>query len=77
MDFPKSHNMVALMDDDLANEFEVLALEAVSLGKTIIHFNTEVRLLFVRHDYSEDLDNELWTMAKHRDETVVKFSQRH
>ena len=68
--------MVALIDGDLATEVEVIAQDAVEHGRTFEQFFAEVGLLSVPHDYSEDLDNELWTMVKRRDETVLKFSQR-
>ena len=75
-DEQKAHNMVALIDGDLATEVEVIAQDAVEHGRTFEQFFTDVGLLSVPHDYSEDLDNELWTMVKRRDETVLKFSQR-
>ncbi|KAG1698395.1 hypothetical protein DVH05_014898 [Phytophthora capsici] len=55
---------------------EQAAIDAVNTGRRFKEFFSDVGLLPVSADYSEDLDNELWSMEKQRDETVVKFSKR-
>ena len=75
-DEQKAHKMIALIKGDLATEVEVIAQEAVIHGKTSKHFLKEVGLLSVTHDYSEYLDNKLWTMVKRRNETLIIYSQR-
>lgn len=75
-DEQKAHNLVALIEGDIEAEVEVAAREAVTSRKSFEEFFTDVGLLSVPPDFSEDLDNELWTMTKRRDETVLKFSQR-
>ncbi|KAE9074824.1 hypothetical protein PF005_g25464 [Phytophthora fragariae] len=75
-DEQKAHNLVALIEGDLETEVEVAARDAVNGGQSFEQFFTSVGLLSVPPYFSEDLDNELWTMTKRRDETVLKFSQR-
>ncbi|OWZ09541.1 hypothetical protein PHMEG_00017741 [Phytophthora megakarya] len=75
-DEQKAHNLVALIEGDLEADVECAAQDAVAEHKSFEDFFTDVGLLSVPHDVSEDLDNELWIMAKRRDESVVKFSQR-
>lgn len=55
---------------------EQASLDAVNTGRSFEEFFSDVGLMSVPTDYSEDLDNELWSMKKQSDETVVKFSQR-
>ncbi|KAI9981470.1 hypothetical protein PInf_009222 [Phytophthora infestans] len=75
-DQQKAHNLVALVEGDIEAEFTVAAQVASDEANTFQEFFTDVGLLMVPHDYSEDLDNELWTMTKRRDEHVLKLSQR-
>ncbi|KAG6611434.1 Pol Polyprotein [Phytophthora cinnamomi] len=75
-DEQKAHNLVALIEGDLEADVESAAQDAVAGNKTFEEFFTDVGFLSVPHDFSEDLDNELWTMTKRRDESVHKFSQR-
>ncbi|POM80135.1 Gag-pol fusion protein [Phytophthora palmivora] len=75
-DEQKAHNLVALIEGDLEADVERAAQDAVAGNKSFEEFFTDVGFLSVPHDFSEDLDNELWTMTKRRDESVHKFSQR-
>lgn len=75
-DEQKAHNLITLIDDDLVTEVEEIAQDAVHSGKTFEEIFTNVGLLLVPHDYSEDLDNRLWTMTKRQNETMLKFSER-
>ncbi|CAI5737074.1 unnamed protein product [Peronospora farinosa] len=50
--------------------------ESSEKGYTFEDFYREVGLLLVPADYSEDLDEELWTLTKRRDETVQRCSAR-
>ncbi|KAG6621869.1 Gag-pol fusion protein [Phytophthora cinnamomi] len=75
-DEQKAHNLVALIKGDLEADVESAAQDAVAGNKTFEEFFTDVGFLSVPHDFSEDLDNELWTTPKRRDESVHKFSQR-
>ncbi|POM79179.1 Hypothetical protein PHPALM_3207 [Phytophthora palmivora] len=71
-----AHNLVALIEGDLESEVEQAAIDAINTGRNFEGFFADVGQLSVPADFSEDLDNELWTMKKRRDETVIKFSQR-
>ncbi|GMF14413.1 unnamed protein product [Phytophthora fragariaefolia] len=75
-DDQKAHNIVALIEGDLKADVARASQEAIEHNKSFEDFFTDVGLLSVPPDFSDDLDNELWTMTKHRDETVLKFSNR-
>ena len=47
--------MAALVDGDLATEVEEIDQDAVRQGRTFEQFFTEMGLLSVPHDFSEDL----------------------
>ncbi|KAE9353417.1 hypothetical protein PF008_g5011 [Phytophthora fragariae] len=76
MDEQTAHNFVALIEGDLEADVETAAKEAVTAHKSFEEFFTDVGLLSVPHDVSEDLDNELWAMTRRSKESVLQFSQR-
>ncbi|POM60314.1 Gag-pol fusion protein [Phytophthora palmivora] len=72
----KAHSLVAFIEGDLGFEVEQAAIDAINTGRNFEEFFADVGQLSVLVDFSGDLDNELWTMKKRRDDSVVKFSQR-
>ncbi|CAI5705505.1 unnamed protein product [Peronospora effusa] len=68
--------LLTLIDGDLSREVERIASESSEKGHTFEDFYREVGLLLIPADYSEDLDEELWTLTKRRDETVQLCSAR-
>uniref|UniRef100_A0AAV1T3P0 Uncharacterized protein n=1 Tax=Peronospora matthiolae TaxID=2874970 RepID=A0AAV1T3P0_9STRA len=68
--------LLTLIDGDLSREVERIASESSEKGHTFEGFYREIGLLLVPADYSEDLDEELWTLTKRRDETVQRCLAR-
>ncbi|CAH0488416.1 unnamed protein product [Peronospora farinosa] len=58
--------LLTLIDGDLSREVESIASESSEKGHTFEDFYREVGLLLVPADYSEDLDEELWTLSAPR-----------
>ncbi|CAI5733137.1 unnamed protein product [Hyaloperonospora brassicae] len=71
-----SVQLLTLIDGDLLREVERIASDASSKGLTFEDFYREVGLLLVPADYCEDLDEELWTLTKRREETVQRCTAR-
>uniref|UniRef100_A0AAV1U4K5 RNA-directed DNA polymerase n=1 Tax=Peronospora matthiolae TaxID=2874970 RepID=A0AAV1U4K5_9STRA len=71
-----SVQLLTLIDGDLLREVERIASDASSKGLTFEDFYREVGLLLVPADYCEDLDEELWTLTKRREETVQRCAAR-
>ncbi|OWZ20899.1 hypothetical protein PHMEG_0004627 [Phytophthora megakarya] len=75
-DEQKAPKPVASIEGDLEADVEGTAQDAVAGNKSFEQFFTDVGLLSVPHDFSDDLDNEVWRMAKRLDESVLKVSHR-
>ena len=67
-----SVQLLTLIDGDLLREVERIA----SKGLTFEEFYRVVGILQVLADYCEDLDEELWTLTKRREETVQRCVAR-
>ena len=68
--------LMILIELELGQDVQTLARQAVEANASFEDFYDQIVMLMVPGDFSEDLDEELWSLTKRRDETVQAISRR-
>lgn len=68
--------LMILIEGELGQDVQKLARQAVEANASFEDFHDQIGMLMVPGDFSEDLDEELLSLTKQRDETVQALSRR-